>query len=149
MYKTIIGIHVWTSIVFIIVAVILCLRIFTGLKNRRDYTKAENRLEIIFLALLYLGLILGVILYFMLDPESKPQMVSLQEAQDNAVQRFWAIEHFTIMLFALILSQIGRLFTIKKIPDIQKFRYAMFYYGMATLFTFISTGMFIFHKITS
>jgi hypothetical protein len=106
-------------------------------------------MEVLFLVLLYLGLILGVILYFMLDPESKPGMLSLQEAQENATQRFWAIEHFTIMLFALILSQIGRIFTIKNITDRQKFKYAIFYFGIATLFTFISTGIYLFHKIAS
>jgi len=147
MYKTIIGIHVWTSIMFIIIAVILCIRILTALRNNRKYTKTDNRLEIIFIALLYLGLILGVVLYFMLDPESKPKMLSLQEAQENATQRFWAIEHFTIMLFALILSQLGRIFTIKNIADRQKFKYGLFYYGLATLFTFLSTGMYLFHKL--
>jgi hypothetical protein len=148
MYKTIIGIHVWTSLIFIVIAVILCLRIITGLRYKRKYTKTDNRMEILFIALLYLGLFLGVILYFMLDPETKPKMLSLQEAQENAVQRFWAIEHFSIMLFALTLSQIGRIFTIKNITDNQKFRYGLFYYGLATLFTFISTGVYIFHKIS-
>lgn len=132
---------------FIIIAVILCVRILTALRTKRKYTKTDNRLEITFIALLYLGLILGVVLYFMLDPESKPKMLSLQEAQENAAQRFWAIEHFTIMLFALILSQVGRIFTIKNIADRHKFRYGLFYYGLATLFTFISTGMYIFHKL--
>ena len=146
MYKILISVHVWTSILFVIVAIIVCLKSFNGLLYKKVYTRNNHRLEIAFIILLYLGLILGIILYFFINVQHKQKMLSYEEALENSEQKFWAIEHFCVMLIGLILSQIGKIFTGKSISDLNKFKYSLFYYGMATLITFISTGLYIINK---
>lgn len=146
MYNAIINLHVWSSAIFVLVAIIVCIKSINGIFNKKSYTILNTRLEITFIVLLYIGLILGIILYFFLNFQNEQKMLTLEEARENAEQEFWAIEHFCTMLISLIFAQIGKIFTGKKIPAINKFKYAAFYYGIATLITFISTGMYILHK---
>lgn len=148
MYKVLIDIHVWTSILFVLVALIVCIKSFNGLYFNKVYTTNNKRLEILFIILLYMGLVLGFVLYFFINAQSKQKMLTLEESMENASAKFWAIEHFCIMLLALIIAQIGKIFTGKNISDKYKFKYALFYYGLATIITFISTGIYIYHKIT-
>ena len=146
MYSTLINIHVWTSTMFLLISIVLCSVVFRDFYYKKRYSKMNNRLEIAFIGFLYFSMILGIVLYFFLDPTSKPKMLSLDEAQKYASLRFWAIEHFCVMLFAVILSQIGRIFTSRNISANHKHKYALFYYGMATLITFISTLAYLINK---
>ncbi|RLD78269.1 MAG: hypothetical protein DRJ10_10635, partial [Bacteroidetes bacterium] len=95
----------------------------------------------------YLGLVLGIILYFFIEPDENIGQLSMEQAQEAMSSRFWAIEHFSVMLFALMLAQIGKVFTIKAINSANKFKYALFYYGLATAITFISTGFYLYYKV--
>ena len=139
MYKILIISHIWVSILFIVISVWVCVKSLRGLIYRLIYTKTNRRLEILFIILLYISSIQGMILYFFLDPQNKPKMLSYEEALKNSELRFWVIEHFCIMLFALFLSHIGLIFTSKKIPDFHKYKYASFYYGIATFISLAIT----------
>jgi hypothetical protein len=91
----------------------------------------------VFMGLLYLTLVHGIILYFFIDPSSKSPM-DIQHAMKQASLRFWVVEHFYVMTFALILSQIGGIFIRKTTIDKNRFAYASYYYGIATFITLIS-----------
>ncbi|MBN1252406.1 MAG: hypothetical protein JXR51_03550 [Bacteroidales bacterium] len=146
MHQILIKIHVWSSILFLIVAIILCVISIIGFIKKSEFTKKHIFIENIFIALLYLGLILGIILYFFISPNKNLDGITYEIAQKDFNSRFWAIEHFSVMLFALLLSQIGKIFTKKSIKNQDKFKYAIFYYGAATLITIFSTGIFLYYK---
>jgi len=146
MYNVIIKTHVFSSIIFVFVALYVLYRNITGMLYQKDYTKKDKRLEILFIALLYSGLIFGIIMFFFLGPQYKPKMFDLDAALKYKSLRFWSVEHFSVMLVALMFSQIGKLFTSKSISSFQKFKYSTFYYGVATLFTFISTSIYLLNK---
>ena len=147
MHQILVSIHVWSSILFSIIAVILLLYILKGLLTKSEFTKKHIYLENSFIGLLYLGLILGIILYFFIEADENIGQLSMEKAQQAMSSRFWAIEHFSVMLFALMLAQIGKVFTIKAINSANKFKYALFYYGLATTITFISTGFYLYSKV--
>ena len=146
MYEIFINIHIWTSSLFVIIAIALCYRSVYGCFKNKKYTKTDNIIELLFLAFLYLGLILGLILYFFLRPENNPRIVTVEDAIHFSDLRFWAVEHFSVMIFALLIAQIGRIFSVKSIYDKDKFKYSSFYYGIASLFTFSSTVIYLFAK---
>gem|GEM_PF-356051 len=143
MYKIIIIVHVSTSIISLLAALFVCRNSFIGILKEKVYTVFYRKTEIIFLVSMYLQLTLGVILYFFLRPENNPRIVTIDDAYRFSSMRFWAIEHFSVMLFALLLIQIGKIFTTKLPRDRDKFRYAGIYYGFSTLLILISTGIFI------
>ena len=147
MYQILISIHIWTSILFSIIAIIMCVYLIKGIVQKKEFTQKHIYLENSFIALLYLGLILGIILYFFMEPQNNIGQFSMKQAQKAMSSRFWAIEHFSVMLFALMLAQIGKVFTIKAIDSQHKFKYALFYYGSAMSITFISTGFYLYYRV--
>lgn len=147
MHQILVLIHVWSSILFSFIAVILCLYLVKGILTKQEFTKTHIYLENSFIGLLYLGLVLGIILYFFIAPDENIGQLSIEQAQEAMSSRFWAIEHFSVMLFALMLAQIGKVFTLKSVNSINKFKYALFYYGSATAITFISTGFYLYYKV--
>ena len=146
MYSVILNIHIWTSALFMLVSIVLTLLLFRGTFTRnRIYTKNYVYLENSFIILLYLGLFLGVALYLMM-PANRYQMQSAAEVSHIMSLRFWSVEHFSVMLFAVILAQIGKIFTSKSHSDKNKFKYALIYYGFATLITLTSMTFYMIYK---
>jgi hypothetical protein len=137
MYQFLILLHVVTSIVFIFVAIAITAISIQGWFKNRKYSKIDTYMAYVFMGLLYLTLVHGIILYFFIDPSSKSPM-DIQHAMKQASLRFWVVEHFYVMTFALILSQIGGIFIRKTTIDKNRFAYASYYYGIATFITLIS-----------
>ncbi len=147
MYQAVLQIHIWTSILFVVISVVLTYRVTRGYFDHKEtYGKACIYLENSFIILLYLGLILGFILYFFMEPANKYVVHSVADVNRILALRFWSIEHFSVMLFALILAQIGKIFTSRSISHRAKFKYAMIYYGSATLATLISLGFYLMNR---
>ena len=138
MYQFLIIFHIVSSTIFVLVAIVLTLRSITGWIKNWSYNKVDKVLALIFMGLLYLTLLHGVIMYFFIDPAVKSQPMDIHQAMKQASLRFWVIEHFYVMTFALILSQIGGIFIRKTVLDKSRFTYASFYYGIATLITMLS-----------
>jgi hypothetical protein len=144
MYRVVLQIHIWTSVLFVVISLALTLRVTRGFFLKKEkYGKYCVYMENSFILLLYLGLILGFILYFFMEPANKYVVQSVADVNRILSLRFWSIEHFSVMLFALILAQIGKIFTSKSVSHHAKFKYAMIYYGSATLATLISLGFYL------
>ncbi len=146
MYSIFINIHVWASILFSLTAVILCLYYTKSIITAEEFSKTHLFLENLFIVLLYFGLILGIILYFFIRPDENVQ-ITIEQARATMSSRFWSIEHFSVMLFALMLAQIGKIFTVRSTLSKDKLKYALFYYGSATVVTFISTGFYLYYRV--
>ena len=149
MHQIIVTVHVWSSILFSIIALVLILYHLKGRLLKQEFTKVHIYLENGFIGLLYFGLVLGIILYFFIESDKNTGQQSIEQAQKAINSRFWAIEHFSAMLFALMLAQIGKVFTLKAVGSKNKFKYGLFYYGLATTIAYISTGLFLYYKFNS
>jgi hypothetical protein len=146
MHTILINIHIFANMVFALIAITLCTKSLKGYVNHQSYVKTLHYLEYGFLGFLYFGLLLGIILYFFYHQAYDITQINLQELQREHTSRFWAIEHFSVMFFALMIAQIGKIFTSKPIPDRDKFKYVLFYYGIATTIIFISMSIYLYHK---
>ena len=101
----------------------------------------------VFIHFLYIQLLTGIALYFFLKPEVDANNISMEEALQQNSLRFWAIEHVSLMLFALIFSQVGRLIIKQISSDRKKYRAATFYYGISLLVVMSSAFMAIFRNL--
>jgi len=146
MHTTIINIHIFANAVFTVIAIILCLKSLIGYLNHKKFGKNLIYLEYGYLGFLYFGLVLGIILYFFYHQAYDLSQINFKELQKESISRFWAIEHFSVMVFALMISQIGKIFTSKSISDRDKYKYALFYYGIATLIILVSMSIYLYHK---
>ncbi|MBN2637644.1 MAG: hypothetical protein JXR65_01000 [Bacteroidales bacterium] len=145
MYQVLLHIHIWSSVLFMLVSLFFSVMLFVGIVRKSEYSLKYVWLENSFIVLLYLGLFLGIALYFMM-PANKYIIHSAEEVNHLLSLRFWSIEHFSVMLFAVLLAQIGKIFTVKSHSANSKFKYALFYYGFATVLTLTSMTFYLIYK---
>ena len=65
-YELVIDSHIIVSTVFMIIAILIVVRSIRGWRLKKAYTKFDRNLSIVFLVFLYVQLILGLLLYFVL-----------------------------------------------------------------------------------
>lgn len=139
-YDVVIAVHGLVSSVFTLLAVVILIRSIRGLSLKKAYTNWDNNISILFLVFLYVQLILGVLLYFVLGNQTGGTS-SMEAAAEQMSLRFWALEHFVIMIFTLFLSQLGWIFIRKSKLDLNKHKNTLFYFGISILLIIISTGI--------
>ncbi len=149
MHDLILKIHVGANIFFTLSAILLLISSTRGIILNLKYKKLNVYIENTYIGLLYFGLILGIILYFFADGSNELANKSIEELKIYYNTRFWAIEHFCVMIFALLIAQIGRIFTRKALICKQKFKFALFYYGASTSVVLMSMLTFLYHRFLS
>ena len=84
---------------------------------------AADRWGLIFMILLDVQLLLGVLLYGVLSPTTAAIMDDFGSAMRDPVARFWAVEHVTMMLVAVVMAHLGRVLARKaKTPAAKRTR---------------------------
>jgi len=131
MHDIVIRFHYLVSGIFFIIALVITVWAIVGWIKEKQYTTSFNRLSLVFIIFLYLQLLSGIILYFSLKHEFHSAGISLEQAIEQKSLRFWVIEHVSLMLFALLLSTIGKQFINQISPDRKKFRASTFYFGIS------------------
>jgi len=144
MHDVVIRVHYLISSVVFLIAIIVTSWAVIGWRKERKYSQSFDKLSLVFILFLYIQLITGVSLYFFLQPENQAASISAEEIASHDSLRFWVIEHVSLMLFALLLAQLGRLFIKQLSYDVKKYRAATFYYGIAFLVVLVSAGMALF-----
>lgn len=139
-YDIVINTHAFASTIFTLIAIIILVRSIRGWRQNKAYTKFDSNVSVVFLLFLYIQLILGVLLYFVLGDQSHGAE-NLEEASQQMSIRFWALEHFVIMIFALFLSQLGWVFIRSARLDLNKHKNTLFYFGISILLIIISSGI--------
>lgn len=143
-YPYFIKFHVFFSVAFLLIALIITFHSLTGWVKNKSYGKLANNIRKTFLAFLYVDLLLGIILYFFLQ---KPyEVISAEQAMKLSNLRFWAIQHFSNMMFVVILCIIGNLFIQRTIINYKKYKYSFIYFGISTLIIIVSVGLFAIRK---
>lgn len=99
--------------------------------GNHPWKKADNILGIVFTSLMDLQLLTGLVLYFFLSPVTKLAMSDFGAAMKNADLRFYAVEHFAMMLIAVVLVHIGRAKSKKAKTDQGKFKIASIFFLIA------------------
>jgi len=115
-----------------------------GWVSKKEYSVTENRLRKLYLILLYIDMLLGVILYFFLQKPA--EVMTTEEAMKFSSLRFWAIQHFSNIVFVVILCTIGNMLIRKTSLSSKKFKYSVFYFGISTIIIIISVGLFALRK---
>jgi hypothetical protein len=138
MYTTAITFHITVSLLVILMGSYLLYLTIMGLIRKRSYSRYDNLTSYLFLVFLYIQLLSGIILYFFLRNESIPLYDNPLEAVKHASFRYWVIEHFSVMIFTLFLTQVGRLIILNNHQDRKKFINTLFYYGFSFLLAMAS-----------
>jgi hypothetical protein len=118
----------WLVLIVMILAVAFAVYGWTA---KRPFTKKDNITGLLLTIFVDLQLVIGLILYFFVSPFTKAAFADFGAAMKNSELRFYAVEHFILMLIALILIHIGRVKSKKAFTDVKKHRMAAIFYGIA------------------
>ena len=135
-------IHVISSTLFMIIALAVISRSLFGWLKELNYTRFDLIGGWLYMIFLYFELVVGIVMYFFIRRPTDIQ--SIEEAMRQSTLRFWGLLHFFMMLFVMILSQVGWIFILQsKLPKI-KFKYSFIYFGGGIL---ITIGLLVYYII--
>ncbi len=106
MYGVILIVHSWNRWLVLATA---CATLAVAIQGRsvgRAWTKTDQRLSLAFVSALDLQAVLGLLLYFVLSPIVPKTISEFKAAMHVSALRFFAIEHITMMLLALIAAHV-------------------------------------------
>ncbi len=141
MYSSILITHIFISIVLSVVAFYIVNRSIFGLvKNLKFSLIIDYYIPVFAVALLYIELILGLLLYTM-HMSKLEDFINQANANNYFSSRFWAIEHTILMFFAIIFGHLGLVYAKNLINDREKFKMNSIYFGLSFILIMISLIM--------
>ena len=127
----------WIILVLILVAIV---KAYSGMVSRRQFGKSDKQIGLFLMISAHIMLLLGLYQWF-----SGPvglhniQTSGMATVMKDKVSRYWAVEHLTGMLIAIVLITIGRGVSKKNLPDKTKFKRTFWYYLIALLIILVNS----------
>ena len=131
MYTGFLHLHDTLRWLLLLSLVITLVKYISGWLGNQPWKKTDNILGIVFTSLMDIQLLTGLVLYFFLSPITKLAMSDFGAAMKDPDLRFYAVEHFSMMLIAVILVHIGRAKSKKAKTDSAKFKTSSIFFLIA------------------
>ena len=132
MFDIILLLHSWLRWPALIAGIVAIAAAFVSRPIGAEKTAAD-RWGGIFVGLLDLQMLLGLLLYVVLSPTIAAIRQDFGAAMRDPVARFWAVEHISLMIVAVIVAHVGRVLVRKaKTPGSKRTR-MLVTYTVATL----------------
>lgn len=133
MYDFVLLLHSWLRWVVVILAVLVLFRALMGVMNKSSFTATDNKTSLFFMISCDVQLLIGLLLYVFLSPITATAFQDFGVAMKDPALRYFAVEHLSMMLIALVLVHIGRSRSKKAATDLAKHKALLIYYGIAVL----------------
>jgi hypothetical protein len=130
-------IHSLLRYILLLLLVISIVKAFNGWGLKKLYTPADRKLALLTVITAHLQLVVGIVLYF-ISPTVKTALSNMSEAMQNTILRFWAVEHFFMMLVAITLITIGSIRAKKVAPDEMRHKQIAIFFLIALAVIFIA-----------
>ena len=127
MYDIVLLLHSWLRWAVILTGILaVASALMPGPSSRPDVSGVEDPADkwgLAFMISLDLQLLLGLLLYLVLSPVTAAILKDFGGAMKDPVSRFWAVEHVSTMLLAVVLAHVGRVLGRKaKTPASKRMR---------------------------
>jgi len=127
MYPIVLLLHSWIRWVALVGAIGATL---AALMNRERTAEGWSLVAMIGLDL---QLLLGLLLYLVVSPNMAEIRAHFGEAMQNPSLRFWAVEHVSTMLIAVVVAHVGRVLAGKAQTPAAKRTRLLVCFGIATV----------------
>ncbi|TDH21474.1 hypothetical protein EXU57_19970 [Segetibacter sp. 3557_3] len=139
MYQGLVHLHNlgrWVVIVLLFLAIINAIR---GLSGTRPYGKGDSRVALFLMIAAHIMLLVGLY-QWIAGPWGLQniQNLGMGGVMKDSVYRFWAIEHITGMLIAIILITIGKGVGRKQVNDATKHRRSFWLFLVAMIIILVT-----------
>jgi hypothetical protein len=146
LYTVAFKIHIYISAITLLAGIGTIVLSIQGWSTNRKYSSADRWSSLVYSIGLWFQLILGFLIYFTLRTSLEGAFWEVPDTENDASLRFWAIEHIALMIFALFLTQLGRIFIGRSTGAIRKFKASLFYYGTSLLLILFSLSIALFFR---
>jgi len=136
MYVGFLHIHDTLRWLLLIGLLITLTKYLAGWLGNKPWKRADNILGISVTLLMDLQLITGLTLYFFLSPITQIALSDFGAAMKNPDLRFYAVEHLTLMLIAVVLVHFGRAKSKSAKTDEGKFKAGSIFFLIALMVIF-------------
>lgn len=139
MYNGMLHLH---SVLRWVILILLLVCIYKSFVDKnKPFTSSHRKMGMILMIVADVMLLIGLYQWFAGDWGLKSiQRNGFSEImkKENAVLRFYAVEHILLMLIAIILIHIGYSFAKKNVPDVAKHKRTLLFYGLSLLIILIA-----------
>lgn len=119
------------SILRYVILILVLISIFQAITaGNKPYTAANKKINLFTLISAHIQLLVGLVLYF-ISP-----MVDFSQMK-NPINRYWNVEHISMMILAIVLITVGYSKSKKAIDDKAKHRAIYIYYTIAVVIVFL------------
>jgi hypothetical protein len=132
LYQLILTLHSWLRWVALFLAILVTLRALAGWSGRRPWLPRDERLSLFLTIALDVQLLLGLALYLFLSPLTAAAFDDFGAAMRVPPLRYWAVEHSTLMVVAIVLVHVGRV-VARRASDTSRHARMAIFAGLATL----------------
>ena len=108
----------------------------TGVFSKRNYTANDNRSNLFFMISCDIQLLIGLILYF--SNSWFDRLKDLGSNRKDPYNRFFTMEHMSLMIVAWILVHVGRASVKRADTDAAKHKRMLIFFGIALLLILVS-----------
>jgi hypothetical protein len=131
MYPLTLALHSLLRWVVLVFGVLAVGRALAGARGRTEWSAGDEKVSRWFVVTLDAQMVLGLALYLGLSPTTTIAFQDFGAAMANAVLRFWAVEHMTGMVVALVLAHVGRVRIRRAADAARRHRRAAIFFGLA------------------
>jgi hypothetical protein len=131
MYTTVLALHSWIRWIALIAAVGTTLAALRG--KVAGANSLADRWGMIAMMVLDTQMLLGLLLYFVLSPNTKAIMENFGAAMKDPALRFWAVEHTVTMFAAIAVAHVGRVLARKAASPAAKRTRLLICFGLSTV----------------
>ena len=130
--------HSYNRYLILAALVFVLFRAFSGWLGRKPFEKLDDTGSLVLLILTHLQLLIGLIMYAFTSSWTQTFFANPGAAMKDPWQRYFGVEHITVMLIAVVLIQLGRTFSKKATDDTEKHRKLAIYTALGLLAIVIS-----------
>ncbi len=113
----------WAVVVFGVLAIV---RGFSGWLGKKPWKKLDNQMGLWYNNLFDIQLLLGIVLFFSRGWQSA--LLNFGAVAGTSSVRFFAMEHWLLMLIGLVLAHVGRVQSKKAHSDVAKHKRAALWF---------------------
>lgn len=134
--QTVIVLHSLIRWAVLLFGVLTLINALSGFIKKRVYTNSDDKSNLFFMISCDVQLLLGLLLYFSNGWFDK--MKDLGNNMKDPYNRFFTMEHLSVMLLAWILVHVGRASVKRAKTDVAKHKKMLIFFGTALLLILVS-----------
>ncbi|MFD0795532.1 cytochrome B [Mucilaginibacter litoreus] len=135
-YKFFLEFHSGLRYIVLVLIVVAILRAFAGWLGNQSYTDGNRKWNLFTMISVHTQFLLGLILYFL-----SPNVKFVSGFMKDASLRYWAVEHISMMLIAVVLITIGHSKSKKALNPANKHKAIAIFYTIATVIIIVAIAL--------